>query len=248
MSGTACDQEVKPRPRLAVKASGRPNCIGAPTSAEVGPLVRAGRLTDRHRPTHLLPGCRGPPPTSRFRLPASEVTAWIGTNRDLIDREQFLEPDTPSHAVTATTDDRPGGPGPAEMRPSPVENSVPHIPQRTGPAARTLAVGDPAAAPPVSELDQPATFDPGAEDDDGIGELGVVAADVVPGGLAGGGQGAGRRSTGCERRSGVLVGEDGPEALRSGPTAPGATRSRGRQGCWTCSRSGCSTTGPASCG
>ncbi len=52
-------------------------------------------------------------PRARFSLPASEVAAWIGTNRELIDREQFLEPDTPSHAVTASIEDHPGGPGPA---------------------------------------------------------------------------------------------------------------------------------------
>ena len=47
--------------------------------------------------------------------------------------------------------------------------------------ASDFAVGEPAAAPPVAELDEAAVFDAAAEDDDGVGELGVVALDVGPG-------------------------------------------------------------------
>ena len=56
-------------------------------------------------------------PRARFRLPASDVVAWIGANRDLIDREQFLDPDTPAHAVTASTDDQRPGPAGEEDGP-----------------------------------------------------------------------------------------------------------------------------------
>ena len=60
--------------------------------------------------------------------------------------------------------------------------------------AADLAVGDPAAAPPVAELHEPTALDTGAEDDDDLGELGVAAADVGPGRLAGDDELAGGRS------------------------------------------------------
>src|SRR5581483_9058662 len=48
-----------------------------------------------------------------------------------------------------------------------------------------LAVGDPPAAPPVTELDEPAALDAAAEDHDDVGQVGVMGLDVAPRLLAG---------------------------------------------------------------
>jgi len=52
--------------------------------------------------------------------------------------------------------------------------------------AADLAIGEPAATPPVAELDEPAALDTRSEDDHHFGELRVVIADVGPCRLAGG--------------------------------------------------------------
>src|SRR5206468_2656975 len=46
--------------------------------------------------------------------------------------------------------------------------------------AASLAIRDPPATPPVTELHEPAALHSGAEDDDGVGDLGMVVLDVPP--------------------------------------------------------------------
>src|SRR5581483_2646446 len=84
--------------------------------------------------------------------------------------------------------------------------------------ASRVAVGEPPSAPPVAELDETAPFDAGPEDDDGVGNSGVAALDLVPGRLAGGDEGAG--SGGVLFRDVEAVALDPPGDLGGGKSEP----------------------------
>src|SRR5581483_11981227 len=81
--------------------------------------------------------------------------------------------------------------------------------------AADLAVGEPAATPPVAEFDEAAPFHAAAEDHHGVGDIGVMALDVRPGLFAGGDEGAGRGRVGGvaghRLAGGRLIGSNDPQ-------------------------------------